>query len=145
MEKLLVVRFPKEQVSALNTYLACQKRLPRDVKEAFRTLRNSAEEEESIDWGKYDYSQLITRIHGLSQHMRFIAIGYLVNKALREDNCGISQQDNKRQLVERAIDLGLIHTELVDGDSSPHKITSIRLNEEHPEVRKVLDSLPDPN
>ncbi len=60
------------------------------------------------DFDSYDWSPFIKLIDELEHRLPFVGVRYLVNKVLATHNCGVDDPRLKRDLINRAMDEGLI-------------------------------------
>jgi hypothetical protein len=92
-----------------------------------------------IDFPRYDWRPFVGLIDELEQRLPFVGVRYLVNKVLGPHNCGIDDPRLKRDLINRAVDDGLIEMYPVGnvGDRAD-PVTACRLDRAHPIVVEVL-------
>ncbi len=91
------------------------------------------------EFDAYDWSAFITLIDELEQRLPFVGVRYLVNKVLAPHNCGISDPRIKRDLINRAVDDGLIEMYQVGNvDNRTDPVTACRLDRENEFVTDTL-------
>lgn len=91
------------------------------------------------DFADYDWSAFITLIDELESRLPFVGVRYLVNKVLAPHNCGISDPRIKRDLINEAVDDGLIEMYQVGNvDNRTDPVTACRLDRENDFVIQIL-------
>ena len=81
----------------------------------------------------------VTLIDELEQRLPFVGVRYLVNKVLAPHNCGISDPRIKRDLINRAVDDGIIEMYQVGNvDNRTDPVTACRLDRESEFVVDIL-------
>ena len=91
------------------------------------------------DFEDYDWDGFIRLIDELEQRLPFVGVRYLVNKVLGPHNCGISDPHIKRDLINEAVDDGLIEMYTVGNvNQRTDPVTACRLDRENPRVSQAL-------
>jgi hypothetical protein len=92
-----------------------------------------------IEYGGYDWSPFVRLIDELEQRLPFVGVRYLVNKVLAPHNCGTDDPRLKRELINRAVDDGLIEMFPVGnvGDRAD-PVTACRLDRANGSVVSIL-------
>jgi hypothetical protein len=92
-----------------------------------------------IEFATYDWSPFVHLIDELEQRLPFVGVRYLVNKVLGAHNCGTEDPRLKRELMNRAVDDGLLEMFPVSnvGDRSD-PVTACRLDRSNASVVAVL-------
>ena len=91
------------------------------------------------DFDNYDWSGFIKLIDELEQRLPFVGVRYLVNKVLGPHNCGIEDPHLKRDLINEAVDDGMIEMYTVGNvHARTDPVTACRLDRQNPLVREVL-------
>ena len=92
-----------------------------------------------IEYAAYDWSPFVKLIDELEQRLPFVGVRYLVNKVLAGHNCGTDDPRLKRELINRAVDDGLIEMFPVGnvGDRAD-PVTACRLDRSNAAVVTVL-------
>lgn len=92
-----------------------------------------------VDFDAYAWEPFIGLIDELEERLPFVGVRYLVNKVLAPHNCGIADPRLKRDLMNRAVEDGLVEMYSVGNvDHRADPVTACRLNREHPLVVEVL-------
>ena len=87
----------------------------------------------------YDWTAFIGLIDELEQRLPFVGVRYLVNKVLAPHNCGVADPRLKRELMNHAVDEGVIEMYSVGNvDNRTDPVTACRLDRE---CDLVLDAL----
>lgn len=87
----------------------------------------------------YDWTAFISLIDELEQRLPFVGVRYLVNKVLAPHNSGVSDPRIKRDLINQAVDDGLIEMYQVGNvDNRTDPVTACRLDRESSLVQEVL-------
>jgi hypothetical protein len=91
------------------------------------------------DFAAYDWSPFVRLIDELEHRLPFVGVRYLVNKVLGPHNCGVEDPRLKRDLINRAVDDGLIEMYPVGnvGDRAD-PVTACRLDRRNATVVAVL-------
>ncbi len=77
----------------------------------------------------YDWSGFVELIDELEQRLPFVGVRYLVNKVLGPHNCGIQDPRIKRDLINEAVDEGLIEMYTVGNvNERTDPVTACRLD-----------------
>lgn len=98
------------------------------------------------DFSEYDWTAFITLIDELESRLPFVGVRYLVNKVLAPHNCGISDPRVKRDLINEAVDDGLIEMYQVGNvDNRTDPVTACRLDRENEFVVEVLGEASEPH
>lgn len=91
------------------------------------------------DFEDYDWSRFVRLIDELEQRLPFVGVRYLVNKVLGPHNCGIEDPRIKRDLINQAVDEGLIEMYAVGNvNERTDPVTACRLDRENEIVVDVL-------
>jgi hypothetical protein len=91
------------------------------------------------DFSDYDWAGFIRLIDELEQRLPFVGVRYLVNKVLGPHNCGIDDPRIKRDLMNEAVDDGLIEMYTVGNvNDRTDPVTACRLDRENELVLEVL-------
>ncbi|MDJ0521075.1 MAG: NYN domain-containing protein [Planctomycetota bacterium] len=94
------------------------------------------------DFGDYDWTGFIRLIDELEQRLPFVGVRYLVNKVLGPHNCGIDDPRIKRDLINEAVDDGLIEMYTVGNvNERTDPVTACRLDRENELVMEILGGL----
>jgi hypothetical protein len=92
-----------------------------------------------IDLGSYDWSGFVRLIDELEHRLPFVGVRYLVNKVLGARNCGTDDPRQKRDLINRAVDDGLLEMyEVGNVEDRRDPVTACRLDRKNPVVVSVL-------
>ncbi len=93
----------------------------------------------SLDAASYDWMPFIRLIDELEHRLPFVGVRYLVNKVLGPRNCGIDDPRRKRDLINRAVDEGLLSMfEVGNLEGRGDPVTACRLDRASPAVVAVL-------
>lgn len=94
-----------------------------------------------VDFATYDWTPFVRLIDELEQRLPFVGVRYLVNKVLAPHNCGTDDPRLKRELMNRAVDDGLLEMFPVSnvGDRAD-PVTACRLDRAHATVVAALGS-----
>jgi len=91
------------------------------------------------EFGDYDWEGFIRLIDELEQRLPFVGVRYLVNKVLGPHNCGIEDPHIKRDLINEAVDDGLIEMYAVGNvNDRTDPVTACRLDRRNPRVAATL-------
>lgn len=91
------------------------------------------------EFSDYDWSAFIKLIDELEQRLPFVGVRYLVNKVLGPHNCGIEDPRIKRDLINEAVDDGLIEMYTVGNvNERTDPVTACRLDRENEMVLEIL-------
>lgn len=91
------------------------------------------------DFSEYDWGDFVRLIDELEQRLPFVGVRYLVNKVLGPHNCGIDDPRIKRDLMNEAVDDGLIEMYTVGNvNDRTDPVTACRLDRENELVIEVL-------
>jgi len=91
------------------------------------------------DFSDYDWTAFVRLIDELEQRLPFVGVRYLVNKVLGAHNCGIEDPRIKRDLINEAVDDGLIEMYTVGNvNERTDPVTACRLDRENELVREIL-------
>jgi hypothetical protein len=92
-----------------------------------------------IEYAGYDWAPFVKLIDELEQRLPFVGVRYLVNKVLAPHNCGSDDPRLKRELINRAVDDGLIEMFPVGnvGDRAD-PVTACRLDRANTSVVAIL-------
>ena len=87
----------------------------------------------------YDWSSFVKLIDELEDRLPFVGVRYLVNKVLGPHNCGIDDPRIKRDLMNEAVDEGLIEMYTVGNvNERTDPVTACRLDRENEVVQAIL-------
>ena len=107
-----------------------EERAPRDAQ---RTLLTES------DFEGYDWTSFVKLIDELEERLPFVGVRYLVNKVLGPHNCGIDDPRIKRDLMNEAVDEGLIEMYTVGNvNERTDPVTACRLDRENEVVQAIL-------
>ena len=91
------------------------------------------------EFGDYDWAGFVSLIDELEQRLPFVGVRYLVNKVLGPHNCGIEDPRIKRDLINEAVDEGLIEMYTVGNvHERTDPVTACRLDRDNEIVREIL-------
>ena len=91
------------------------------------------------DWGTYDWTGFIRLIRDLDKKLNFVGLRYVATKVLNPHNCGLSDRGQKQELLNRAIDSGIILPYQVENiEEGGEPVSACRLNGDNPLVVDVL-------
>lgn len=94
-----------------------------------------------IDFGRYDWAPFVRLIDELEHRLPFVGVRYLVNKVLGSRNCGVDDPRQKRDLINRAVDDGLIEMyEVGNVGDRRDPVTACRLDRRNSQVVAILGS-----
>ena len=94
---------------------------------------------EPMDFTDYNWGSFVTLIDELEHRLPFVGVRYLVNKVLGPRNCGIEDPRLKRDLINRAVDDGLIEMfEVGNLEGRGDPVTACRLDRTNARVVSVL-------
>jgi hypothetical protein len=100
-----------------------------------RTGRQS----QPVLWDDYDWTGFIRLIRDLDRKLNFVGLRYVATKVLNPHNCGLSDRSQKQELLNRAIDTGIIDPYQVENiEEGGEPVSACRLNEENPLVVETL-------
>jgi hypothetical protein len=92
-----------------------------------------------VDFSRYDWAPFVRLIDELEHRLPFVGVRYLVNKVLGPRNCGIDDPRQKRDLINRAVDDGLIEMyEVGNVGERRDPVTACRLDRRNAVVVSVL-------
>jgi hypothetical protein len=95
-----------------------------------------------LDLGSYDWTNFVRLIRDLSRKLNFVGLRYVATKVLNPHNCGLSDRTQKQELLNRAIDLGILESYQVENiEEGGDPVSACRLNLMHPVVRESLARL----
>ncbi len=87
----------------------------------------------------YDWAPFVKLIDELEHRLPFVGVRYLVNKVLGPRNCGIDDPRLKRDLINRAVDDGLIEMYPVGNvEDRTDPVTACRLDRKNAVVASIL-------
>ncbi len=87
----------------------------------------------------YDWTRFVRLIDELEERLPFVGVRYLVNKVLAPHNCGIDDPRIKRDLINEAVDQGLIEMYTVGNvQARTDPVTACRLDRENSLVISIL-------
>lgn len=91
------------------------------------------------DFSTYEWPHFIRLISELEARLPFVGVRYLVNKVLAPHNCGIGDPRLKRDLINEAVDQGIIELYAVGNvEERLDPVTACRLDRQNHTVRTVL-------
>jgi hypothetical protein len=91
------------------------------------------------DFSRYDWTGFIHLIDELEHRLPFVGVRYLVNKVLGPRNCGLDDPRLKRDLINRAVDEGLVSLfEVGNVDDRRDPVTACRLERKNAVVVGIL-------
>jgi hypothetical protein len=94
-----------------------------------------------IDFATYDWTAFVRLIDELERRLPFVGVRYLVNKVLGPRNCGVDDPRQKRDLINRAVDEGILEMYTVGNlDERADPVTACRLDRKNPTVASILGS-----
>jgi hypothetical protein len=98
------------------------------------------------DFEQYDWGPFLRLVDELERRLPFVGVRYLVNKVLGAHNCGVEDARLKRDLINRAVDDGLIEMYPVGnvGDRAD-PVTACRLTRTNTRVVEVLGETTPPS
>jgi len=97
---------------------------------------------EPVRWEEYDWTNFIRLIRDLDRKLNFVGLRYVATKVLNPHNCGLSDRSQKQELLNRAIDSGIIDPYQVENiEEGGEPVSACRLNEENPLVAETLRRL----
>ena len=98
-----------------------------------------------IEFGGYDWAPYVKLIDELEQRLPFVGVRYLVNKVLAGHNCGTDDPRLKRDLMNRAVDDGVIEMFPVGNvGERADPVTACRLDRSNATVVVILGSTAPP-
>ncbi len=94
------------------------------------------------DFRGYDWTRFVRLIDELEERLPFVGVRYLVNKVLAPHNCGIDDPRIKRDLINEAVDQGLIEMYTVGNvHDRTDPVTACRLDRHNQTVGAILAAL----
>jgi hypothetical protein len=97
------------------------------------------EGEGSLDFDRYDWGPFIRALDWHEKRMEFIGIGLLLKKILDHRNCGYTSYSRKREIFEKAKELGVIEIYTVPNiEAGGDPVSACRLCRESEPVLNVL-------
>ncbi len=91
------------------------------------------------DFRNYDWTGFVQLIDELEQRLPFVGVRYLVNKVLGPHNCGVEDPHIKRDLINEAVDDGLIEMYTVGNvNERTDPVTACRLDRHNEVVVEIL-------
>ena len=92
-----------------------------------------------MDFTGYDWGSFVKLIDELEHRLPFVGVRYLVNKVLGPRNCGLEDPRLKRDLINRAVDEGMIEMfEVGNLEGRGDPVTACRLDRKNSAVTNVL-------
>lgn len=92
-----------------------------------------------VEFGAYDWTPFVRLVDELEQRLPFVGVRYLVNKVLGPRNCGLDDPRLKRDLINRAVDEGLVALfEVGNVDDRRDPVTACRLERKNSVVVGIL-------
>ncbi|HVG93203.1 MAG TPA: NYN domain-containing protein [Planctomycetota bacterium] len=93
----------------------------------------------AIDFASYDWKSFVQLIDELEHRLPFVGVRYLVNKVLGVRNCGVDDPRLKRDLINKAVDEGILEMhEVGNVGERADPVTACRLDRQNPVVVEVL-------
>lgn len=92
-----------------------------------------------LDFERYDWASFVRLVDELEHRLPFVGVRYLVNKVMGPRNAGIEDPRQKRELINRAVDDGVLEmyeVGNVEGRGDP--VTACRLDRASPVVVRFL-------
>ena len=92
-----------------------------------------------LDFDRYDWASFVRLVDELEHRLPFVGVRYLVNKVMGPRNAGIEDPRQKRELINRAVDDGVLEmyeVGNVEGRGDP--VTACRLDRASPVVVRFL-------
>ncbi len=94
------------------------------------------------DFTGYDWTGFVRLIDELEERLPFVGVRYLVNKVLAPHNCALADPRLKRDLINEAVDQGIIELYTVENlQARLDPVTACRLDRENGAVREILARL----
>ena len=91
------------------------------------------------DFASYEWRHFVQLIDELEERLPFVGVRYLVNKVLGAHNCGIDDPRLKRDLINQAVDEGIIELYTVGNvDDRLDPVTACRLDRKNDIVLGVI-------
>jgi hypothetical protein len=91
------------------------------------------------DFTGYDWTGFVQLIGELEERLPFVGVRYLVNKVLAPHNCALADPRLKRDLINEAVDQGIIELYTVDNlQERLDPVTACRLDRHNPTVHDIL-------
>ena len=92
------------------------------------------------DFTEYEWTGFVRLIDELEERLPFVGVRYLVNKVLAPHNCAIADPRLKRDLINEAVDRGIIELYTVGNlDQRLDPVTACRLDRNNTLVGELLD------
>ena len=92
------------------------------------------------DFENYDWTPFVRLIDELEERLPFVGVRYLVNKVLGPHNCNIDDPRIKRDLMNEAVDEGIIEMYTVGNvNERTDPVTACRLDRENELVSAILE------
>lgn len=97
----------------------------------------------ALDFDDYDWSRLVILLRDLEAKMPFVGMRWLKNKVIGPHNVGVHSMSDKQNLLNRAVDDGLVETYRVGNrDEEGDPVTACRLMRDNERVKEILDANP---
>lgn len=97
----------------------------------------------ALDFDNYDWSRLVILLRDLEAKMPFVGMRWLKNKVIGPHNVGVHSMSDKQNLLNRAVDDGLVETYRVGNrDEEGDPVTACRLLRDNERVKEILDANP---
>lgn len=91
----------------------------------------------------YDWTRFVVLLRDLEERMPFVGMRWLKNKVIGPHNVGVSSVADKQQLLNRAVDEGLVETYRVGNrEEGGEPVTACRLMRENEKVVEILAANP---
>ncbi len=92
-----------------------------------------------IDFSKYDWSKFMRLIDELESRLKFVGLKYLNHKVLNRENCGFDDRARKQDLINHAVDEGILEIHRIDNiEAGGDPVSACRLGREHDLVKQYL-------
>lgn len=106
-----------------------------------RTSRPTRPAPVELDLDTYDWTRLVLLLRDLEAKMPFVGMRWLKNKVIGPHNVGVHSMGDKQNLLNRAVEDGLVETYRVDNrEEGGDPVTACRLVREQARVRDILDA-----
>lgn len=96
-----------------------------------------------LNLDEYDWTRFVVLLRDLEERMPFVGMRWLKNKVIGPHNVGVSSVADKQQLLNRAVDDGLVETYRVGNrEEGGEPVTACRLMRENEKVAEILVANP---
>jgi hypothetical protein len=100
-----------------------------------------ARKSRKVDFSMYDWAPFIRLMDELEQGMPFVGFGWLLKKKLNAENSGCSSMQDKQELMDRAVEEGILVLYKVDNiEEGADPVTACKLNRENPRVKEFVEA-----